>query len=120
MTEFEKIVLEKLDNLSNEMKEMKGEMSTMKGEMSTVKDEMSTMKDEMSIMKGEMSTMKEDIIALKRTAVMTETELVPKVNLLLDCYTSLAEKVTISGEISEEVKTLRYEVDVIKKVLQIS
>ena len=106
MTEFEKIVLEKLDNLSSEISGMKGEMSTMKGEISG--------------MKSEMSIMKDDIIALKRTAIMTETELVPKVNLLLDCYTSLAEKVTISNETAEEVKTLRYEVDVMKKVLQIS
>lgn len=99
MTEFEKIVLEKLDNLSSEISGIKGEISGIKGEMSTMKD---------------------DIIALKRTAIMTETELVPKVNLLLDCYTSLAEKVTISNETAEEVKTLRYEVDVMKKVLQIS
>ena len=99
MTEFEKIVLEKLDNLSSEISGIKGEISGIKGEMPTMKD---------------------DIIALKRTAIMTETELVPKVNLLLDCYTSLAEKVTISNETAEEVKTLRYEVDVMKKVLQIS
>ena len=106
MTEFEKIVLEKLDNLSSEISGMKGEISGIKGEISGIK--------------GEMSIMKDDIIALKRTAIMTETELVPKVNLLLDCYTSLAEKVTISNETAEEVKTLRYEVDVMKKVLQIS
>ena len=120
MTEFEKIVLEKLDNLSSEISGMKGEISGMKGEMSGMKGEISGMKGEMSTMKGEMSIMKDDIIALKRTAIMTETELVPKVNLLLDCYTSLAEKVTISNETAEEVKTLRYEVDVMKKVLQIS
>ena len=106
MTEFEKIVLEKLDNLSGEISGMKDEMSTMKGEMST--------------MKGEISGMKDDITALKRTAIRTETELIPKTQLMLDSYMSLAEKVNISNDLNEEVKTLRYEVDIIKKVLQLS
>lgn len=97
MTEFEKLILEKLDN-------MQDDISTMRGGISTLQDD--------------VSTMQSDIVALKKTAIKTETELIPKTQLMLDNYMSIAEKVNISDDLKEEVKTLRYEVDLIKQILQ--
>ena len=87
MTEFEKIVIEKLGNMETKI------------------DNMET----------RMDRMENDISALKKTAIKVETELVPKTQLMLDSYMSIVDKVKISDDIQEEVKILRYEVDVLKQ-----
>ena len=100
MTEFEKIMLEKLDNIENDISGMKVEMSDMKEDISGIK--------------AEMSSMKNDISALKKTAIKVETDLIPKTKLMLDSYMSIAEKVNSYDDLHEEVAVLRYEVDVLK------
>ena len=89
MTEFERLVIEKLGNLESKM----------------------------DAMESEMQGMKNDISALKKTAIKVETELIPKTQLMIDSYMGIANKVNISNDIYEEVKVLRYEVDLLKKAV---
>ena len=100
MTDFEKLVLEKLCTIETDI-------SGMKTEINGVKDEISGMKTKMDIMERDIST-------LKKTALRVETDLVPKTQLMLDNYMSIATKVKISDDLYEEVKTLRFEVDALK------
>ena len=110
MTEFEQAILSELKGIKTEIADIKSEMTDMKSEMTDMKSEMADMKDRMTVIEG-------DISALKITALKVETELVPKTQLMLDSYMSLAEKVNISNDLQEEVKTLRIEVDLIKQAI---
>ena len=99
MTDFERLVIERFDKLDTDI---------------------SGMKEDISGMKDEISGMKEDISSLKKTAIKTETELIPKTQMMLDNYMSIAEKVNVSNDLNEEVKMLRFDVDLIKQVLQVN
>ena len=96
MTEFEKIMLEKLDNIESDI---------------------SGVKEDISGMKAEISTMKTDISALKKTAIKVETDLIPKTKLMLDSYMSIAERVNGYEDLHNEVAVLRYEVDLLKEAV---
>ncbi|MBQ8588200.1 MAG: hypothetical protein IJ454_02285 [Clostridia bacterium] len=113
MTDFERLVIERFDKLDTDISGMKEDISELKTDMVSVKEEISDMKED-------ISGMKEDISSLKKTAIKTETELIPKTQMMLDNYMSIAEKVNVSNDLNEEVKMLRFDVDLIKQVLQVN
>lgn len=103
---FEKLILEKLDSMQSDISSMNARMDNMEEKVNKIDG-----------IEKRLDNMEEDIKAVKKTALKVETELTPKVQTMLDLYAGLAEKVTISNDLHEEVKILRYEVDIIKQVL---
>ena len=100
-SEFERIVLEKLAKLD------------------VLEEKFNTMENRFDTMEKRLDTMETDLKSVKKTCLKVETELIPKTQLMLDNYMNIAEKVNISSDLQEEVKTLRYEVDLIKQVLNV-
>lgn len=108
-SEFERIVLEKLSKLD-----------VLEEKMSTMENRFDTMENRFDTMENRFGTMETDLKSVKKTCLKVETELIPKTQLMLDNYMSIAEKVNISSDLQEEVKMLRYEVDLIKQMLSVN
>ena len=92
MTEFEKLVIQKLDTMQGDISDLKTDVSDMKEDISTLKSEMSDVKEDISTLKSEMSDMQNDITALKRTSIKVEMELIPKTQLMLDKFRVLPKR----------------------------
>ncbi|MBQ6894912.1 MAG: hypothetical protein IJN40_05420 [Clostridia bacterium] len=122
-TEFERIVLEKLsklDVLEEKFDTLENRFDTMENRFDTMENRFDNMENRFDNMEKRLDTMETDLKSVKKTALKVETELIPKTQLMLDNYMNIAEKVNISSDLQEEVKTLRYEVDIIKQILSVN
>ena len=72
----------------------------------------------MEAMENRMDTMQDDISSLKRTAYLVETDIAPKVQLLLENHTDLAKNVMVAKDIEERVGVLEFDVKMIKRMLE--
>ncbi len=79
---------------------------------------MDSMENRMDSMESKMDTMQSDIEALKKTAYLVETDIAPKVQLLLENHTDLAKNVMVAKDVEERVGVLEFDVKMIKKMLQ--
>ena len=79
---------------------------------------MDAMENRMNSMESKMDTMQNDIEALKKTAYLVETDIAPKVQLLLENHTDLAKNVMVAKDVEERVGVLEFDVKMIKKMLQ--
>lgn len=71
----------------------------------------------MDSMESKIDTMQDDIKALKKTAYLVETDIAPKVQLLLENHADLAKNVMVAKDVEERVGVLEFDVKMIKKVL---
>lgn len=78
---------------------------------------MDGLENKINSMENKMDSMQSDINILKRTAVMMETDIAPKVQLLLENHSDLAKNVMVAKEIEERVGVLEFDVKMIKKIL---
>ena len=102
---------EKLDLLINEVKSIKQDVSGLKQDVSTLKDDVSDLKQD-------MKNVKDDVSVLKRSAVLLETDIAPKVQILLENHSDLAKNVMVAKDIDERVGVLEFDVKVIKNILK--
>ena len=79
---------------------------------------MDSMENRMDSMESKMDTMQSDIEALKKTAYLVETDIAPKVQLLLENHTDLSKNVMVAKDVEERVGVLEFDVKMIKKMLQ--
>ncbi len=115
-SEFERIVLEKLAKLDV----LEEKFNTMENRLDTIDGKFDAIDGKFDAIDKKFDTMEADLKSVKKTCLKVETELIPKTQLMLDNYMSIAEKVNISSDLQEEVKMLRYEVDLIKQRLSVS
>ena len=101
--ELLELLVAKIDGIENRMDSMESRMDTMQGDIRT--------------MQGDIKTMQGDISSLKKTAYLVETDIAPKVQLLLENHTDLAKNVMIAKDIEERVGVLEFDVKMIKKML---
>jgi len=142
----EEKILGMLSQMQADMTAMKADMTTMKADMMTVKADMTTMKADMTAMKADMTTMKADMMTVKadmttmkaridqidersqRTAVLLETEVDRKLNLLyeghdaiMECLDKLSPKSRVEileGDVAllkDVIKLMRQEIADLKK-----
>lgn len=85
--------------------------------MGVLENKMNGMESKMNSMESKMDTMQDDITTLKKTAYLVETDIAPKVQLLLENHTDLAKNVMVAKDIEERVGTLEFDTKLIKKIL---
>ncbi|MCH5209625.1 MAG: hypothetical protein J1F01_01540 [Oscillospiraceae bacterium] len=108
--ELLELLVAKIDGIENRMDSMESRMDTMQGDIRTMQGDIKTMQ-------GDIKTMQGDISSLKKTAYLVETDIAPKVQLLLENHTDLAKNVMIAKDIEERVGVLEFDVKMIKKML---
>ena len=102
--EFEKIVLQKLNNIEKDVAELKIEMKEVKQDVAELKAEMKEVKQDVAELKAEMKEVKQDVAQLK--AQMTDAE---------QNITELKqENVSIKATMKREFKSLKEDVTVLK------
>lgn len=67
---------------------------------------------------SKLQPLKDDVSNLKRSAVLLETDIAPKVQILLENHSDLAKNVMVAKDIEERVGTLEFDVKVIKNILK--
>ncbi len=99
MTVDEKLdlILSRLDNFENKVDNLESKMQDVKQDVSVLKD---------------------DVSVLKRSAVLLETDISPKVQILLENHSDLAKNVMVAKDIDERVGVLEFDVKVIKGILK--
>ena len=88
------------------------------GEMQNVKDEVKNVKDEVKNVKDEVQNIKDDISSLKRSALILESDIAPKVQILLENHSDLAKNVMVAKDIEERIGVLEFDVRLIKNMLK--
>lgn len=72
----------------------------------------------LELLVSKMDTMQSDIEALKKTAYLVETDIAPKVQLILENHADLAKHTFAAQSVEDRVATLEFDVKLIKKMLQ--
>lgn len=106
MTDSEKLdlLLSKFDNLENRFDNLENKVNTIQDDVSGLKQDVSGLQDDVSV--------------LKRSAVLLETDIAPKVQILLENHSDLAKNVMVAKDIDERVGVLEFDVKVIKGILK--
>ena len=86
-------------------------LDILNGEMQNVKDEVKNVKDE-------VQNIKDDISSLKRSALILESDIAPKVQILLENHSDLAKNVMVAKDIEERIGVLEFDVRLIKNMLK--
>ena len=113
MTDSEKLdlLLSKFDNLENRF-------DNLENKVNTIQDDVSGLKQDVSVLKDDVSGLQDDVSVLKRSAVLLETDIAPKVQILLENHSDLAKNVMVAKDIDERVGVLEFDVKVIKGILK--
>lgn len=106
MTDSEKLdlLLSKFDNLENRFDNLENKVNTIQDDVSGLKQDVSGLQDDVSV--------------LKRSAILLETDIAPKVQILLENHSDLAKNVIVAKDIEERVGVLEFDVKVIKNMLK--
>jgi len=131
MTDVEKLILEKLDNISKELQEVREETSLARKEASLAREEASLAREEASLASQKSDQANEQIALVKdmilQTQLLIENEISRKINIIGDGHDFLKmrleealrlEKVRERMEL--EIMDLRMEVKKIKAHFQIA
>lgn len=92
-------------------------MDSMESKMDSMESKMDSMENRMDSMENRMDSMQKDIESLKKTAYLVETDIAPKVQLLLENHTDLSKNVMVAKDVEERVGVLEFDVKMIKKML---
>lgn len=65
-----------------------------------------------------LDTMQNSIDVLNRVAVLVETDIAPKVQILLENHSDLAKNILVAKDIEERVGSLEFDMKVVKNILK--
>ena len=116
--EILELLVSKMDAMENRMGSMENRMDSMESKIDSLESKIGSMESKIGSMESKMDTMQSDIEALKKTAYLVETDIAPKVQLLLENHTDLAKNVMVAKDVEERVGVLEFDVKMIKKMLQ--
>lgn len=77
-----------------------------------------TIDEKLNILIDEMRNIKDDISSLKRSALILESDIAPKVQMLLENHSDLAKNVMVAKDIEERIGVLEFDVRLIKNMLK--
>lgn len=86
--------------------------------LKAILDGMQGIRDDVQGLKEDVQNLKKDVEILKITAMKVEHELIPNVQALLENHADIAKKVDTSNDLQQEVKLLRFEMNLVKKQLE--
>lgn len=95
-----------------------GENMTNDEMLKAILDGMQGIRDDVQGLKEDVQNLKKDVEILKITAMKVEHELIPNVQALLENHADIAKKVDTSNDLQQEVKLLRFEMNLVKKQLE--
>lgn len=84
----------------------------------TIDEKLDLLINEVQGMKSDITILKDDVSILKRSAVLLETDIAPKVQILLENHSDLAKNVMVAKDIEERVGSLEFDVKIIKNMLK--
>ena len=97
--EFEKIVLQKLDSMEADIKELKQDVAELKQDVTVLKEDVAELKQDVTVLKEDVTGLKQDVAGLKTNVTTLKKEL---------------------KEVKEDIGVLKNEVfNVIKPTLEI-
>lgn len=113
----------------NELKSMKEDINDRFDKVNERLDKMDARFDKMDArfdkmdkrldkMDARIDNLEQDNKSIKHTCHLAETDLMPKVQVLLETYCDLAKNIMIAKNIDERVSMLEFDVRVIKGLLQ--
>ena len=104
--EFEKIVLQKLDSMEADIKELKQDVAELKQDVTVLKQDVTVLKQDVTVLKEDVAELKQDVTVLKQDVAGLKTNV-----------TTLKKELK---EVKEDVSVLKNEVfNVIKPTLEI-
>lgn len=77
-----------------------------------------TIDEKLNILIDEMRNIKDDISSLKRSALILESDIAPKVQILLENHSDLSKNVMVAKDIEERIGVLEFDVRLIKNMLK--
>ena len=106
MTDSEKIdlLLTKFDNLENRFDNLENKVDNLENKVGNLENKVDTMQDNIEV--------------LKNSAILLETDIAPKVQILLENHSDLAKNVMVAKDIEERIGVLEFDVRLIKNMLK--
>lgn len=89
-----------------------------KNDLQAIQELLNPIIEKVDNLENKVNTMQDDVSVLKRSAVLLETDISPKVQILLENHSDLAKNVMVAKDIDEHVCVLEFDVKVIKNILK--
>lgn len=89
-----------------------------KNDLQAIQELLNPIIEKVDNLENKVNTMQDDVSVLKRSAVLLETDISPKVQILLENHSDLAKNVMVAKDIDERVGVLEFDVKVIKNILK--
>lgn len=102
MTDIEILtaILNKLDNLENKFDNFENRMDNFEIRMDRLENR--------------MDNLEQDMKSVKKTCLLVENDIAPKVQVLLEAHSDLAKNVAVAKNLEERVGVLEFDVSVLK------
>ena len=116
-TEFEVLVIKKLDLMINDISELKADVAILKEEMTEVKADIAELKTDVAILKEEMTEVKTDVAILKKDALKLKTQvskLNKQVSILKEDVSVL--KIEVFNNINPTLQSIEQKVDIMLNI----
>ncbi len=115
----------KLEPVNNEIQGIKGELQGIKGEIRDLKEDVQVLKEDVQVLKEDVQDLKEDVqvlkedvadlkIRVKKIELTQETQILPQLNTIQECYISTYNRYKTSVDDYEEMKL---DISVLKNVV---
>ncbi len=122
----------KLEPVNNEIQGIKGELQGIKGEIRDLKEDVQVLKEDVQVLKEDVQVLKEDVqvlkedvqvlkedvadlkIRVKKIELTQETQILPQLNTIQECYISTYNRYKTSVDDYEEMKL---DISVLKNVV---
>ncbi len=108
----------KLEPVNNEIQGIKGELQGIKGEIRDLKEDVQVLKEDVQDLKEDVQVLKEDVadlkIRVKKIELTQETQILPQLNTIQECYISTYNRYKTSVDDYEEMKL---DISVLKNVV---
>lgn len=101
----------KLEPVNNEIQGIKGELQGIKGEIRDLKEDVQVLKKDVQVLKEDVADLK---IRVKKIELTQETQILPQLNTIQECYISTYNRYKTSVDDYEEMKL---DISVLKNVV---
>ncbi len=101
----------KLEPVNNEIQGIKGELQGIKGEIRDLKEDVQVLKEDVQVLKEDVADLK---IRVKKIELTQETQILPQLNTIQECYISTYNRYKTSVDDYEEMKL---DISVLKNVV---
>ena len=101
----------KLEPVNNEIQGIKGELQGIKGEIRDLKEDVQVLKEDVQVLKEDVADLK---IRVKKIELTQETQILPQLNTIQECYISTYNRYKTSVADYEEMKL---DISVLKNVV---